>query len=89
MFHTSNENHTGRATIMTNEQFDALATLLRMGARGASAQAARLVLVDGLDKRSAATQCDITLDALYKCLARCEHGRILARIAAGIISERE
>jgi len=69
--------------MMTNEQFDALATLLRMGARGTSAQAAKLVLVDGVDKRSAATQCGITLDALYKCLARCEHGRILACIVAG------
>jgi len=67
---------------MTNEQFNALATLLRMGVRGASAQAARLVLVDGLDKRSAAAQCGITLDAIRKCLSRCENGRKLAQVVA-------
>jgi len=69
---------------MTAEQFDALAALLRMRVRGDSAQAARLVLVDGLDKEAAARRCGITQNALRMCLVRCEQGRELAKIVTEI-----
>lgn len=68
--------------MMTNEQFDALAELLRLRG-GASQEAARLVLVNGLDRATAAQRAGVTADALRKCLKRCEEGLALARIACG------
>jgi len=71
------------SAIMTAAQFDALTTLLRMGTRGDSARAARLVLVDGMDKRTAAEHCGITRKALNKCLDRCQKGIALTCIVVG------
>jgi len=68
---------------MTPAQFAALATLLRLR-NSSSAKAARLVLVEGLDKPTAAARYGITTHSLYQCLANCGRGRLLAQIVAGI-----
>jgi len=68
---------------MTSAQFAALAALLRLRS-SSSAEAARLVLVEELDKPTAAARCGITTHSLYQCLASCERGRALARIVDGI-----
>ena len=68
---------------MTDQQFSALAELLRMR-DGASRSAARLVLVDGIAPAEAARQVGTTPQAVNSALRSCERGMALARIAAGL-----
>ncbi|WP_003294377.1 hypothetical protein [Stutzerimonas stutzeri] len=67
---------------MTGEQFGALAELLRLRG-GASQEAARLVLVEGLAPAEAARQAGTTPQAVSNALASCRRGLELARVAAG------
>lgn len=64
---------------MTTEQFAALAELLRLRG-GASQEAARLVLVDGLAPTEAARQAGTTPQAVSNALASCRRGIELARV---------
>ena len=68
---------------MTPEQFDALAELLRMRG-GASQEAARLVLVDGVAPAEAARRVGIQPQAVNNVLNSCQRGIALVRIAAGL-----
>lgn len=68
---------------MTPEQFEALAELLRMRG-GASQEAARLVLVDGVAPAEAARRVGIQPQAVNNVLNSCQRGIALARIAAGL-----
>lgn len=67
---------------MTPDQFDALAELLRLRG-GASQEAARLVLVNGLSPTEAARKAGITPQAMSNALASCRRGLDLARRVAG------
>jgi len=68
---------------MTAEQFEALAELLRMRG-GASQEAARLVLVDGVAPAEAARRVRIQPQAVNNALNSCQRGIALARTAAGL-----
>lgn len=68
------------ASPMTPQQFDALARLIRM--RGASREAARLVLVEGASMLSAATATGITVAGASNAVQRARRARDLAVIAA-------
>jgi len=63
---------------LTGDQFDALAELLRLRG-GASQEAARLVLVDGLSTTEAARQVGLSSQAVSKVLATCRRGLELAQ----------
>lgn len=65
---------------MTNEQFRALATLMRM-ANGPAQEATRLVLVDHLSPADAARATGITRQAAGQAIKRARQGLELARIA--------
>lgn len=67
---------------MTDVQFDALATLLRMSSEGAR-RAAEMVLVDGLSPSAAASATGLSPQAVSNALTRCRKGLALAKIAAG------
>ena len=67
---------------MTPEQFDALAELLRLRG-GASQDAARLVLVEGLAPAEAARATGISAQAVGNALASCRRGQELAKLVAG------
>ena len=70
---------------MTNDQFNALAQLLRL--RGGTAQeVARLVLVDGLSVSDASARTGLELRAAYYAVERAKHGLELARNAIGCSS---
>lgn len=66
--------------MMTDAQFSALAELLRLRG-GASQEAARLVLVDGIAPAEAARQAGTTPQATSNALASCRRGLELARRA--------
>lgn len=66
---------------MTRQQFEALAQLIRM--RGASRDAARLVLVDGAGLQAAATATGITAGGASNAVQRVRRAIELAAIAAG------
>jgi DNA-directed RNA polymerase specialized sigma24 family protein len=68
---------------MKSEQYDAIAALIRMGA-SASSQAARLVLVDGVSRETAASTFGVTLQAVSNAIGRIRRALDLARIAAGV-----
>jgi predicted DNA-binding protein (UPF0251 family) len=68
--------------LMTPDQFDALAELLRLRG-GASQEAARLVLVDGLSPADAARQIEASPQAVSNVLASCRRGLALALRASG------
>lgn len=65
---------------MTGDQFMALAELLRMRG-GASQEAARLVLVEGLSTTEAARRVGTSPQGVSNVLASCRHGLELARRA--------
>lgn len=65
---------------MTEEQFMALAELLRMRG-GASQEAARLVLVEGLSTTAAARKVGTSPQGVSNVLASCRRGLELARRA--------
>lgn len=65
---------------MTEEQFMALAELLRMRG-GASQEAARLVLVEGLSTTEAARKVGTSPQGVSNVLASCRRGLELARRA--------
>lgn len=67
---------------MTNDQFDALATLLRMK-EGRRKEGARLVMVEGCRPADAARAVDVTPQTVSNALASCRAGMELVRIAAG------
>lgn len=67
--------------MMTPDQFAALAELLRLRG-GASEDAARLVLVEGLTPAEAARQAGASPQAVSNALARCRRGMELAKRAA-------
>lgn len=79
---------TQRATtrLMTPDQFDALAELLRLRG-GASQEAARLVLVDGLSPADAARQVEASPQAVSNVLASCRRGLALAYRVTGSAAE--
>lgn len=66
--------------MMTNEQFNAIAELIRMR-NGASQKAAKLVLVNGLDNQSAAKKAKLTLGGVSNAVNRCKRALELAKIA--------
>jgi DNA-directed RNA polymerase specialized sigma24 family protein len=68
--------------VMTDGQFDALATLLRLQA-GRSREAARLVLVGGLAPSAAAVATGVSAQAVSNAVRRCRAGLQLAKIAGG------
>ena len=63
--------------MMTADQFDALAELLRLR-QSASREAARLVLVDGLRTGEAADHTGITSQGVSNAVASCQRGIELA-----------
>ena len=65
---------------LTDDQFTALAELLRLRG-GASQEAARLVLVDGLAPAEAARRAGTSPQATSNALASCRRGLELARRA--------
>jgi len=69
--------------LITGEQFAALAELLRLRG-GASQEAARMVLVEGLAPSDAARRAGTTPQATSNALASCRRGLKLARAAAGV-----
>lgn len=73
------------AGVMTAEQFDALAVLLRLRG-GQSQEAARLVLVEGLSPAAASRERGISPQAVSNALAACRSGIELAKRVAGVTS---
>ena len=69
-------------TMITDEQFNALAELLRLQ-NGVRREAARLVLVDGLRPADAARQAGTTPQTVNSALVSCRRGIALAQIVAG------
>jgi predicted DNA-binding protein (UPF0251 family) len=67
---------------MTPAQFTALATLLRLR-DGATAEAVRLVLVDGLSVPDAAAKAGVEYALAWKAVKRAKDGLELARQACG------
>ena len=72
--------HRPNGKSMTLQQFEALASLIRM--RGASREAARLVLVEGASLLSAATATGITVAGVSNAVQRARRAMTLALIAA-------
>ena len=72
--------------MMTIEQFEALAELLRLRG-GASQEAARLVLVEGMQPSAAARLAGTTPQAVSNTLASCRRGLELAALACGRVQE--
>lgn len=68
--------------MMTDAQFAALAELLRLRG-GASQEAARLVLVEGLAPAEAARRVETSPQAVSNVLASCRRGLELAQRAVG------
>ena len=69
-------------TMLTDEQFDALAELLRLQ-NGVRREAARLVFVEGLRPADAARQAGTTPQTVNSALVSCRRGIALAQIVAG------
>lgn len=69
-------------TMLTGEQFDALAELLRLQ-NGVRREAARLVLVEGMRPADAARQVGTTPQTVNSALVSCRRGIALAQIVAG------
>jgi hypothetical protein len=67
---------------MTADQFDALATLIRLQA-SASREAARLVLVDGATVTTAAVRTGLTRQGASQVVLRCREAIELARVVVG------
>lgn len=67
---------------MTNDQFDALAQLMRLRT-GTQQDAARLVLVGGMRQVDAARQLGISTAALGATMRSCRRGVALAGIICG------
>lgn len=68
---------------ITDEQFDAIAQLIRMQRDQPSAQAARLVLVEGMTGAEAARRLGVTPQTVSGAVVRVQRAMALARIAAG------
>lgn len=69
---------------LTGQQLDALAKLIRMQPDGASARAARLVLVDGRSGNEAAAETGLAASSVSGAVGRIERALALARVAAGV-----
>jgi len=65
---------------MTNDQFSAIAELIRMR-DGSSQRAARMVLVEGLDQQAAAKKTGLTQGGVSNAVNRCRRALDLAKIA--------
>ena len=72
----------GKRQPVTDEQFTALAKLMRLRASG-SREALRLVLVDGLSVPAAAQQAGVPHQAVYKLQASAQRAIEAARVVAG------
>ena len=70
------------AGMITSEQFDALAELLRLQS-GVRREAARLVLVNGIRAADAARQAGTTPQTVHSALVSCRRGIALAKIVSG------
>lgn len=68
---------------MTQDQFDALAELLRLRG-GAAKEAARMVLIDGLSPADAARATGISPQSVTNAVTRCRKGLALSKIVAGV-----
>ena len=68
---------------MTDDQFAALAKLLRLRG-GASQEVARLVLVEGLSVAEAATRANLDLRSAYYAVESATAGYTLAKKVCGI-----
>lgn len=68
---------------MTDDQFDALAQLMRLRT-GTQQDAARLVLVGGMRQVDAARQLGISTAALGATMRSCRRGVALAGIICGV-----
>ena len=66
---------------MTDQQFTALAQLLRMRS-GKAQEAARIVLVDGKRQRDAAATTGLTEVGVSKVMRRCRRGLALVQAAS-------
>lgn len=69
---------------LTDQQFDALARLIRMQRDQPSAQAARLVLVEGMTGAEAARRLGVTPQTVSGAVVRVQRALALARVAAGV-----
>lgn len=67
---------------MTNEQFNALAQLVRRSTDSPSVQSARLVLVDGVSVSAAAAQMGVTRQAVNQVVVKFRKAHALAVSAA-------
>lgn len=68
---------------MKNEQFDALAQLLRLRP-GPAQEGARLVLVEGLPQSVAADRVGASPQSINNCVKSCKRGISLAAQVVGI-----
>jgi len=68
---------------LTPAQFDALAKLMRLQMDKPSAQAVRMILVDGMDRKTAAKISGATPHAITICLGRCISGMEKALVVTG------
>lgn len=68
---------------MTNDQFAALAELLRLRDGGAR-EAARLILVEGLGVTEAGVRAGVSRQSAGAAAQRCREGLVLVRVAVGI-----
>ena len=71
--------------MMTRDQFNAIAELIRMR-DGASQAAAKLVLVDGASQAAAARVTGVSVAGVSNAVMRCRRAMELAKTAAGISS---
>lgn len=70
---------------ISEAQFKALATLLRMQEASATRETARLVLVEGLPPALARRQTGVTRQSASQALESCKKGMALAQIASGVV----
>ena len=73
---------------MTNEQFTALSSLLRLK-NGPAKEAARLILVEGIALTEAATRAGCSPQGASNTHQRCLAGLRTARVAVGIATEKK
>ena len=72
---------------LTTTQFEALAELLQIR-KGASGDAAHLVLVDGLSQAEAGRQTGLSTSGVGKVVQRMRRGLELAKTAAACLTDR-
>ncbi len=68
---------------MTTEQFNALATLIKLRENSSAREAAKLFFVDRMSKPEIVRKLDMTTPKVFDSIKRCENGLALAKIAVG------